>query len=178
MDYHSVAQGSASAWLGTFLNSLRTGMAEKVIVLIIPPTFALRVALLQQPVINAYVDLFVLKYFDTNSPDYNTYASLFVKSNNYPGTAFLELQANPQVWLDTCKTVIAKPTTSTFDRTSGNFIDSTSLWQAFTQLNLQNKWFGGFANLDFEGDSSLAFQLTVLQGMRSSCYSSGNCVCK
>jgi hypothetical protein len=147
-DYHAVAQGTASSWLNSLLSTLRQSIGNKIIVLIIPPVFALRIPLLQQPQVNSYVDFFVLKYYDTNKADYNSYDTLFSKSSSYPGTAFLELINNQQVWIDTCKTIIAKPVSSNRDRTSGGFIDSNTLSTAFAQMNSKTGWFGGFANLD------------------------------
>ena len=55
--------------------------------------------------------------------------------------------------MDTCKTLIAKPTFGNLERTSGGFIDATNLSLGFSQTNSNKNWFGGFANLDFESDS-------------------------
>jgi hypothetical protein len=176
-DYHAVAKGTASDWLNTLLSTLRSSIGNKTIVLIIPSTFPLFIPFLQSPKINSYVDFFVLKYYDTNQADYNTYQSLFIQSLKYPGSAFMELINNQQVWIDTCKTIIAKPVTSNLDRTSGGFKDSNTLRLAFNQMNSNTNWFGGFANLDFEGDSNLSFQQTVLQDIRNTCYSSSKCYC-
>jgi hypothetical protein len=90
----------------------------------------------------------------------------------------MELIKNQQVWIDTCKTLIAKPTSGNLDRTSGGFIDSNTLRSAFTQMNANTNWFGGYANLDFSGDSNLQFQQTVLQDIRDICYSTNKCFCK
>ncbi len=129
-DYHAVAKGTASEWLSTLLSNLKKRIGNKIIALIIPPTFVLRIQLLQQPLINSYVDFFVLKYFDTNQADYNSQQTRFWKSNSYPGTALMELISNKQVWIDTCKTIIAKPV-SNFGRLSRNFMDSGTLRQAY-----------------------------------------------
>jgi hypothetical protein len=74
--------------------------------------------------------------------------------------------------------LIAKPAVGNLERTSGGFIDATTLSLGFSQFNTNTNWFGGFANLDFESDSELRFQRTVLEGIRSTCYSSGKCFCE
>lgn len=84
-----MVKGTASQWLSTLLSTVRNQIGEKIIVLIIPPTFLLRMDIFQDPSINAYVDFFVLKYFDTNTPTYNSYQSLFVQNADYPKTSFM-----------------------------------------------------------------------------------------
>lgn len=80
--------------------------------------------------------------------------------------------------MDTCKTLISKSTSGNADRTSGSFMDSDALRLAFSQINTNTSWFGGFANLDFSGDTTLQFQRNILQDIRSICYTDGNCICK
>lgn len=67
-DFHSVAAGTASAWLSQLLTQLQAGLPKKVIVLILPVTIINKVEILQQPIINGLVNLFVLKYFGYNQP--------------------------------------------------------------------------------------------------------------
>ena len=88
-DYHAVAKGTASNWLNSLLSALKTQMDSIVIVLIIPPTFVTRIPLFFTPKINSIADFFVLKYYDTNLADYNTYETLFLQSSKYPGSAFM-----------------------------------------------------------------------------------------
>ncbi len=61
-----MAAGTASAWLQQLLSQLRRSLEDKLIVLVIPVTFIGRVELLQQSLVSALVDLFVLKYFGLN----------------------------------------------------------------------------------------------------------------
>lgn len=131
----------------------------------------------QDPAINAYVDFFVLKYFDTNTPTYNNYQSLFIQNSDYPKTAFMELISNDSLWIDFCKVIIAKPASSNLARTSGNFMDGASLKTGFNQLYTNINWFGGYANLDFKTDSNLDFQRNILQDIRNNCFQDSNCIC-
>ena len=84
-----MAKGNASQWLATLLSTLRNQIGDKIIVLIIPPTFLLRMDIFQDASINAYVDFFVLKYYDTNPPAYSNYQTLFIQNNDYPKTSFM-----------------------------------------------------------------------------------------
>jgi hypothetical protein len=72
-DFHSVIDGTASAWLLTLLSGLRKGLPSSLIVLQIHPTFLNKIALLKSATINSYVDLYVLKYHSMIKADYNTY---------------------------------------------------------------------------------------------------------
>jgi hypothetical protein len=94
---------------------------------------------------------------------------LFTQASKYSGTSLFELLKNSNIKMDICKTVIAKPPipSSTFNQDT--FINSNSLGTLFSQAFSQVGWFGGYANLDFGGDSSGQFQLATLNAIRSSC---------
>ena len=83
-----MAAGSASAWLLRLLTLLKRQLDKQIVVLVLPVSFVSRVDILQQPVVSAMVDLFVLKYFGYNQQDYTDYNTIFNKSANYPQTAF------------------------------------------------------------------------------------------
>jgi len=67
-DFHSLAAGTASAWLLQLLSQLQSTLPKKIIVLILPATIINKLDILQQPIINSLVSLFVLKYFGFNQP--------------------------------------------------------------------------------------------------------------
>lgn len=140
-----MAAGTASDWLTQLLSQLRQGLPNKKIVLILPPTIISRVSLLQRSVVSAYVDLFVLKYFGYNQQDYIDYNSIFNSSIYYPQTAFAQLLRNPNVGINLCRTLIAKPPSS---KISG-YIDQATLANAFSSAMTNFGWFAGYANLDF-----------------------------
>lgn len=78
--------------------------------------------------------------------------------------------------MDMCRTLIAKQTGSNSINSNG-YVDSNTLASAFIQAYQNIGWFGGFANLDFEGDSSTKFEQTVLDQIRLNCYLNMNCQC-
>jgi hypothetical protein len=64
-DFNSIKDKTASAWLNTFLRTLRKQIGKnKLIVLQIYPPFIAEIALFRNSLINSLVDLFVVKYFN------------------------------------------------------------------------------------------------------------------
>ncbi len=100
---------------------------------------------MQQSVVSAYVDLFVLKYFGYNQQDYVDYNSIFNNSIYYPQTAFSQLLKSSTVGINLCRTLIAKPPSSKIQ----GYVDSSVLDSAFGSAFNNFGWFGGYANLDF-----------------------------
>lgn len=168
-----MASGNASSWLQTLVTTLRSGLPDKQIVLIIPVTIINQVQLFQQSIVGSLVDLFVLKYFGFSRTDYTNYNSLFNQSTFYPNTAISQLLASKTVSIDLCRTLIAKPATSAID----SFISATDLAAAFVNAQSTLGWFGGYANLDFEADASSNFQAQVLRQVRSNCMTNSYCFC-
>ena len=131
------------------------------------------VKLFQDPIVSAYVDMFVLKYYGFNSQDYTTYNTLFTSSNVVPETAFFQLLKSKTVGINLCRTIIAKPVSS-IDQ---SYMSASLLSSAFTRAKTDMGWFAGFANLDFQSDSQGLFQQQVLQPLRFECLTKGNCHC-
>ena len=144
-DFQAVATGTASDWLSQLLSQLRQGLPKKKIILIIPVTFISRVPFLQQSIVSAYVDLFVLKYFGYNQQDYVDYNSIFNTSIYYPQTALSQLLKSNNVGINICRSLIAKPPSSKIN----GYVDSSTLNAAFSSAFTSLGWFGGYANLDF-----------------------------
>jgi hypothetical protein len=90
-----------------------------------------------------------------------------------PQTAFTQLLKSKTVGVDLCRTLIAKPASFRL----GSFMAAGALGAAFDQARSQLGWFGGFANLDFEADSSGAFQQQAMQSLRQQCLLDGSCFC-
>ncbi len=64
-DFNSVRDKTASLWLTTFLKTLRKQLGKsKLIVLQVYPTFISEVQIFRNSLINSWVDLFVIKYFN------------------------------------------------------------------------------------------------------------------
>jgi hypothetical protein len=66
-DFQAVAQGKASSWLQELLSKLRAALPGQSIVLTVPVSMVTKMPLLQQSLVSALVDLFVLKYFGFNT---------------------------------------------------------------------------------------------------------------
>ena len=110
-DFNSVKDKTASPWLTTFLKTLRKQLGKnKLIVLQIYPTFIPELQIFRNSLINSWVDLFVVKYFNLFKENYNSFDTLFNKAAVYNGTALWEIQRNTTLKIDICKTLIAKPT--------------------------------------------------------------------
>jgi len=86
---------------------------DKLIVLQLYPTFVSEIPLFKNSLINSYVDLFVIKYYNLLKENYNSFETLFNKATVYNKTTMWEFQKNSQIKIDICKTLIAKPTTNT-----------------------------------------------------------------
>ena len=147
-DFQAVAQGTASNWLQELLSVVRSALPNKLIILIVPVTIVGKVRLLQEPLVSALADVFVLKYYGFNVDDYTTYSTLFSASSVIPSTAFAELLKADTVGIDLCRTLIAKPTTAQ----ERSFMSANLLSGAFSRAKSDFGWFGGFANLDFLSD--------------------------
>lgn len=78
-DFNAVKDNTASDWLETLLRYIRanTQNADILILLIIPPTFVLKMRIFKTPDVNYLVDYFVLKYYGTVQADYINYQSMF-----------------------------------------------------------------------------------------------------
>ena len=64
-DFNSVRDKTASLWLTTFLKTLRKQLGKsKLIVLQVYPTFIAEMQIFRNSLINSWVDLFVIKYFN------------------------------------------------------------------------------------------------------------------
>ena len=87
-DFNSVKDKTASPWLTTFLKTLRKVLGKnKLIVLQVYPTFITEMPVFRNPLINSWVDVFVVKYFNLLKENYSTFDTLFNKSTVYTGTA-------------------------------------------------------------------------------------------
>jgi hypothetical protein len=64
-DFNSLSDKTASPWLTTLLKTLRKQLGNnKLIVLQIYPTFIPQMPIFKNSLINSWVDLFVIKYFN------------------------------------------------------------------------------------------------------------------
>lgn len=86
-------------------------------------------ALFQQPIVSALVDLFVLKYFGFNQEDYTSYNTLFLSSNAIANTAFRQLLKSKTVGIDLCRTAIAKPANFRVN----SYVSAATLGAAFSR---------------------------------------------
>jgi chitinase len=73
-DFHAVKAQSASVWLTTLLKNLRSLIpSNKIIALQIHPTLLKEISLFRSSLVNSYVDIFVLKYYNLVQNDYDSY---------------------------------------------------------------------------------------------------------
>jgi hypothetical protein len=123
------------------------------------------------------VDYFVLKFYGNVQGDYNNYQTIFEKSNQYSQTSIFELIKRENIYIDVCRTLIAKPSDPQSCINSTEYVSPSILGNAFLQAYNNFGWFGGYANLNFETDKNAAFTDTVLSGIRIECIRSQNCFC-
>lgn len=133
--------------------------------------------LFNNPLINSYVDLFVVKYYNLFSENYNSLETLFEKATVYNGTALWQLQKSPLIKMDVCKTVTAKPPVQSGTWNFESFISASSLGSIFEQARTKYSWFGGYANLDLGSDPNGDFQLAALNSLRTYCNRYQTCFC-
>lgn len=131
-DFNSVKDKTASQWLTTFLKTLRKQLAKnKLIVLQTYPTFIIELQIFRNPLINSWVDLFVVKYFNLLKENYITFDTIFNKATVYNGTGLWEMQKNSTLKIDICKTVIAKPSTPTGSWNNDAYLSPSTLGNIF-----------------------------------------------
>ena len=124
----------------------------KIIALTIPPSFISEIALFRNPLINSYVDLFVIKYYNLLNENYNSFETLFNKAVNYTGTGLWEIQTKKEIKIDICKTVISKPSTLSGTWNRDSFLSAQVLNAVLLEGRTKYSWFGGYANPDFGSD--------------------------
>ncbi len=73
-DFNSLSDKTASPWLTTLLKTLRKQLGkDKLIVLQVYPTFISEMPIFKNSLINSWVDLFVIKYFNLLKSNYNSF---------------------------------------------------------------------------------------------------------
>jgi hypothetical protein len=73
-------------------------------------------------------------------------------------TSVWEIQLNEKIKIDTCKIVVAKPSSIQGTWTPGAFISAASLAGVFEQARMKYSWFGGYGNMDLLSDTNNQFQ--------------------
>jgi hypothetical protein len=127
--------------------------------------------------INSLVDYFVLKYYGNVQGDYNNYQTLFERATLYSQTSVFELNRKDNIYIDACRTIIAKPSDPQGSINSTEYMNSSALSNAFLQAYKNYGWFAGYANLNMETDPNSTFTDNVLNDIRTECLRSQNCFC-
>lgn len=72
-----------------------------------------------------------MKYFNLLKENYNTFDNLFNKALVYNGTALWEMQKSTTIKIDICKTIIAKPSSTSGTWNSDSYVPASNLGTFF-----------------------------------------------